>query len=415
MKLKFDRKQFAQNAFLSFFSIFLTFIFLEIGARFYLFHLASKEDFTTYASLRQLQKYAGEVGKEPTISHHRYIGYYGTPNYQDGPNRHNSLGYRGEEIVQPKPPGEFRILCIGASTTYTTRVDDYRLAYPYLLEQELHKQGYTNVKVINGGVPGWDTWNMLIDFELRGLDLSPDMIIFYEAFNDFKPRLVWPPEVYRGDNSGRNAPMVSRVSMPNILEYSTLLRMLGILLNLTEPHTAYETIDRTQDTYVGGKFHDQLKQKNYPSGFFKEVSVMDILKANPPIYYQRNIENIVDIAKARNIKVLLATFVYVPLPELGDRTASPEYIYALDEHNATLKNIAQSRQVPLFDLASIFPKEPQYFDDGVHVNDKGSPVKANFFAKYLVDNKMLPKPGQPTIQKPATTTAPPTPIPTPKK
>lgn len=394
MKFKFDRKQLAQNALLSFFSIFVTFLFLEIGARFYLFHLASKEEFTTYASLRQLEKYAGEVGKDPTISHHRYIGYYATPNYKDGLNRHNSLGYRGEEIVQPKPKGEFRILCIGASTTYTTRVDDYHLAYPYLLEQELHKQGYTNVKVVNAGVPGWDTWNMLIDFELRGLDLNPDLIIFYEAFNDVKPRLVWPHQVYKGDNSGRNAPMVSRVSMPNILEYSTLFRMLGIMLNLTEPHTAYETIDRTQPTYYGDEFHDQLKTKTYPSDLFKEVSVMDILKANPPIYYQRNIENIVDLAKARNINVLIATFVFVPLPELGERTAAPEYIYALDEHNATLKKIAQSRQVKLFDLASLFPKDPQYFDDGIHVNAKGSSVKANLFAKYLIDNQLIPKPGQ---------------------
>lgn len=394
MKFKFDKKQFAQNAILSCFSIFLTFLFLEVGARFYLFHLASTEEFTTYASLRQLEKYAGEVGKDPSISHHRYIGYYATPNYKDGLNRHNSLGYRGEEIVQPKPQGEFRILCIGASTTYTTRVDDYHLAYPYLLEQELHKQGYTNVKVVNAGVPGWDTWNMLIDFELRGLDLNPDMIIFYEAFNDVKPRLVWPHDVYKGDNSGRNAPMISRVSMPNILEYSTLFRMLGIMLNMTEPHTAYETIDRTQPTYYGDEFHEQLKKKTYPSGLFKEVSVMDILKTNPPIYYRRNIENIVDIAKARNIKVLLSTFVYVSLPELGERTAAPEYIYALDEHNATLKTIAQQEQVKLFDLASIFPKDPQFFDDGIHVNAAGSTVKANLFAKYIIDNQMIPKPGQ---------------------
>ncbi|MGB7060075.1 MAG: SGNH/GDSL hydrolase family protein [Geitlerinemataceae cyanobacterium] len=383
-----------QNAILSLVSIFLTFIFLEVGARFYLFHLASKEEFTTYASLRQLDKYSGEVGKSPTISHHRYIGYYATPNYQDGLNRHNSLGYRGEEIVQPKPKEEFRILCIGASTTYTTRVKDYRLAYPYLLEQELHKQGYTHVKVVNAGVPGWDTWNMSIDFELRGLDLNPDMIIFYEAFNDVKPRLVWPPEAYKGDNSGRNAPMISRVSMPNILEYSTLFRILGIVLNLTEPHTAYETIDRTQETYVGGKFHDQLKKKSYPSGFFEKVSVMDILKANPPKYYQRNIENIVKIAKARNIKVLLANFVSNPLPELGDRTSTPEYIYALEEHNQTLKSIAQQEQVNLFDLASTFPKDPQFFDDGIHVNAKGSLVKANLFAQYLVDRQMIPKSGK---------------------
>jgi GDSL-like Lipase/Acylhydrolase family len=406
MKFKFDLKEFLQNSFATLVSIFVTFLILEVGTRIYLFHFASEETFTTFASLRQLDKYAGQVGKDPVLSHHRYLGYYLTPNYKDGVNRHNALGYRGDEIIQPKPPGEFRILCIGGSTTYTTRVDDYQHSYPDRMEQELIKRGYTNVNVINTGVPGWDTWNMTIDFELRGLDLNPDLIIYYEAVNDIKPRLVWPPEVYRGDNSGRNAPMVSRVHMPSILEYSTAIRMVLILLNAIEPHTSYSTIDRTQDTYVGDEFHRQLKTKSYPSDFFTKVSIMDILKANPPIYYQRNIENIAAIAKARNIKVMLATFAFVKLPT-DDRVSSPEYIFALNEHNAVIKNIAQKMQVNVFDFASVFPKEAQYFDDGVHVNVPGAQLKGQLFADYLDKSGLIPKPNaqpvpaQPTPVQPA--------------
>jgi lysophospholipase L1-like esterase len=405
MKFKFDPKEFFQNSFVTLISIFVTFLLLEVGARVYLFHFASEEIFTTFASLRQLDKYAGQVGKDPILSHHRYLGYYLSPNYKEKRNRHNALGYRGDEIIQPKPPGEFRILCIGGSTTYTTRVDDYHQSYPDQMEQELIKRGYTNVNVINAGVPGWDTWNMVIDFELRGLDLNPDLIIYYEAVNDVKPRLVWPTEVYRGDNSGRNAPMVSRVHMPSIFEYSTLIRMVLILLNVIEPHTSYSTIDRTQDTYVGDEFHRQLKMKAYPSDFFTEVSIMDILKANPPIYYQRNIENIVALAKARNIKVMLATFTFIKLPS-DDRVSSPEYIFALNEHNTVVKNIAQKMQVNLFDFASVFPKEAQYFDDGVHVNVPGAQIKGQLFADYLDKSGLIPKPNvqlvptQPTSVKP---------------
>jgi lysophospholipase L1-like esterase len=58
------------------------------------------------------------------------------------------------------------------------------------------------VQVINAGVGGYNCWEVLINLELRVLDLDPDLIIIYEGRNDVRAGLVEPAS-YRGDDSGR--------------------------------------------------------------------------------------------------------------------------------------------------------------------------------------------------------------------
>ena len=85
----------------------------EIGANLWLTQVADEEAFRRYASFGQLQRRYSAVPYSP----HRYLGYYPTPGFRRDPNRHNSLGFRGEEIETPKPAGQFRIVCLGDSLT----------------------------------------------------------------------------------------------------------------------------------------------------------------------------------------------------------------------------------------------------------------------------------------------------------
>ena len=76
---------------------------------------------------------------------------------------------------------------------------------------------------MNAGVPGYSSYESVVNLEFRVLDLHPDVIFFYEAINDVPPRLVWPPSAYRGDNSGFLADRWS-LEEPSLLERSTLVR-----------------------------------------------------------------------------------------------------------------------------------------------------------------------------------------------
>ncbi len=367
-------------------SVLVTLIVLELMSRLWIGYLASDKQFLKYASLQQLQK---RPHLKPRYMPHRYLGHVLTPNYVKGVNRHNSLGYRSDEIVLPKPEGEFRIVCMGGSTTYTTEVEDYRLSYPSLLEKELRALGHPNVTVINAGVGSWTSWESLINFELRVLDLEPDMVVIYDCVNDLLTRFVWPPEAYRGDNSGAVSPPA--VSMPSILEYSTLMRYVLVRAGLVKPHSSMDRyLAAPPPTYYAAEFNTQKVNGTYPDGIFKNVSAEEMLKVNKPVYFRRNLENLAIIANYRRIQVVLATFAFSPLFEDRPIVASPECAAALEEMNGTLKSIAQDFRVHLFDFASAFPVDKRYYVDGVHVNVEGAALKARLFAEYVHNNRLIP-------------------------
>jgi lysophospholipase L1-like esterase len=89
----------------------------------------------------------------------------------------NSLGLRGEEISLQKPDGVTRILVLGDSFTFGVYVDDQD-TYPAVLQDLLRDAGQ-HVEVINAGyADGWDTDEHYAWLVNRGLEFSPDLIIY---------------------------------------------------------------------------------------------------------------------------------------------------------------------------------------------------------------------------------------------
>lgn len=364
-------------------SIAVALVLLELAAGFFITRLASQEQFDKFASYSQLVERYGK----PSLSKHRFLGYYLTPSWVREPDKHNSLGYRGEEVVVPKPDGVYRIVAIGGSTTYGGGVDDYRQAYPYLLQQYLNERGYENVEVVNAGVGGYRTWESLINLQFRVLDLEPDLIIIYHAINDIAPRLVWPPSEYRGDLSGYlDPPLIFR---PSLIERSNLARMVMISLDLTQPAIALSRTwaPRTEFSYEA-LFEEQRSEGTYPQGIFLEVSAQEMLRQNPPIYFERNLRSMVAIARANGIEVILATFVYSPDFKYV-QVSSPEYQSALAEHNDVIRLITASTEAHLFDFASLMPTNEKYFTDGVHFTFEGNQLRANLFADFIIESGFL--------------------------
>ncbi len=369
-------------------SVGLTFVVLEIGMRVWICNFAGERHVLKYASIKQLEKKYTNI--KPRWSVHRYLGHYPTPGFKKGENKHNSLGYRGDEIVLPKPEGQFRIVCLGGSTTYTTGLKNYQMSYPNLLERELQQRGYKNIDVVNAGVGAYASWESLINFELRVLDLDPDMIIIYHGVNDILVRFIWPRDAYKGDNSG--ASTAPSMSMPNILEYSTLMRYLMIRLGIVKPHSTLErSLKKTPETNYSIEFFNQKAGSRYPAGIFKQVSAEKMLMTNKPEYFRRNIENIIAIAQFREIETVIATFAYCPNFDDSPIVSCKEYVLAYDEMNQVLKSLSQKMQVNIFDFADVFPKDKIYFTDGIHVNAEGVKLKAKMFADYLINKELLPK------------------------
>jgi len=345
------------------FSSFLTFSSLEIGARLWLKYLATPDQYDRYVLFTSIEP------EDLAWTPHHYLSYYPTPNYRKGPTFHNSLGYRNKEFSLEKPDGVYRIVALGGSSTYDVRVEDNEETFTGQLQRLLEEEyGYQDVEVINAGVPGYNSWEILINLEFRVLDLNPDLVIICEGTNDVHARLV-EPSAYRGDNSGRRQPW--QVPPIALWERSALLRILSRMANFTRQVSVDDFV--SSPTYLSWPYEFRLDELN--------ADPAEILRQNPPIYFRRNLENMIATAEEQGVNVLLATWAHSP--QLNDYAARAVYQRGFQENNQVVKEVANSHHVLLFDYAEVMPQDQRYWADGRHVNEAGALLKATLFAEYI--------------------------------
>ncbi|MCP4644870.1 MAG: hypothetical protein GY851_30790 [bacterium] len=385
----------AANVLLLLCTAIAAFALLEVVARAVLTKSGDRDRFLRYASARQLQNHPQHAVERLRFEAHRYLGYMPRRNFARGELTHNALGYRDDEIVIPKPPGEFRIVCLGGSTTYTSGIQDTQQCYPNLLEKELHGRGYAHVNVINAGCDGWTSHETLINYELRVTELEPDAIIVMHGVNDIKARLVWPPEAFAPDNSGFRPAPAEDVFMSGVLEHSTLIRVVMIKAGWAKPHFDRRNSTRVTaaDVFYGYEYERQRASGTYPNGFFREVDIERMLAENDDRYYIRNMTNLVAMAEAAGVGVVIATIPYVQ-EDVMDGSGRPivlddAFLSALETSNRHLKELTERTGAVWFDLARQFPKEPDLFVDGVHLNVEGAQLKSRAFADLLIGNGLI--------------------------
>lgn len=337
----------------------LSLLMLEVGARLWLNLLATPEQYYQYALYTDIP--AGEFRWTP----HHYLNYYPTPNFKRGLTYHNSLGYRNREFSVRKPAGVSRIVALGGSTTYTEKVEDNDKTFTAQLEKVLKDDyGYT-VEVINAGVPGYNSWESLINLQFRVLDLDPDLVIVYHGTNDVHARNV-EPSAYRGDNSGKRRQW--RPPDISLWEWSTFLRILSFRVGFTYQVGLESLVDA-------------------PTAFPVNQNSIEILKKNPTIYYERNLQNMVAVAYENGVEIMFATWAHSP--SFQDYAALPAFQQGFREHNVVTTQVAKDHQAPLFDFATVMPQGSQYWADGRHVNEEGALKKAELFAEFIHEQQLI--------------------------
>ena len=353
------------------FSTFLTFFLLEMMSRVWLNYLATPEQFDRYVLFTSIDP------KEFTFTPHPYLSYYPTPNYQKGLTSHNSLGYRNDEFSLEKPDEVYRIVALGGSSTYDVSIKDNAAIFTAQLEKMLKEDyGYQNVQVINAGVPGYNSWEILVNLEFRVLDLDPDLVIIYEGTNDVHARMV-EPSAYRGDDLGRR--QAWQIPAVALWEHSALLRITSRMMNFTRQVSIDDFV--SSPTYVSWPYEYRLSEDNLDPG--------EILKENPPIYFRRNLENMSAIANEQDVTILLSTWAHSPY--LNDYASQDYYQLAFAENNDVVKEVAAEQRIPLFDFAEVMPQDATYWADGRHVNEAGALVKARLFAEFIDAEGLIEK------------------------
>ncbi|MFP6584988.1 MAG: SGNH/GDSL hydrolase family protein [Candidatus Hydrogenedentota bacterium] len=365
-------------------------VIAEFIASYWLVNHATQDQFRHYGTLKQNMERFEERGESASkYFSHRYIGYIPSPNYKRGENYHNADGYRGDPIPAVKDPNEFRIVCVGGSTTYTSFVDVPSNSYPAVLERELHERGFTHVRVINAGAEGWASWETLVNVNFRVLDLDPDMVIIYHAVNDVISRIVWPAKAFRGDRSG-TLQHTSGLDRPEpVFERSTLTRMLMVSLGRwSSPLELRNTFAKMLPTDKFWLYYNQNRKGRYPQGVFKTTPIERILEVNTTDYFERNIESVIVTCKQQGIVPVLATFK-VNRNFDGPVLAQPALVDAIEEHNQVTRTIGAELNVPVFEFAEAFSSDMNLFSDPVHLTEEGAQLKGSLFADFLESQNLL--------------------------
>ncbi|RMF80892.1 MAG: hypothetical protein D6737_06710 [Chloroflexi bacterium] len=356
------------------FSVVVTFVIVEVALRVYFANFGTEIDRVRYIfSADEIDAFNDSRGGFIPMP---YLNFGLSANRED----HNQLGYRGEEIELPKPDGMFRIVALGGSTTYGSGIPA-KDAYPAILQNILRDEyGFSNVEVINAGVPGYTTWESFVNFAFRVPELEPDMIIIYHAGNDVTLARTVNPGCYRGINPLRGLNTSNRIWSPRraSVSPSVLIRFLSINTGLSPDPTTLDSRLISFNTICreGERMTDD-----------EEIAI------NRPIYFERNLRNIILLAEAHNIEVMLSSWAFDA--EMDPVNLTPAWQTGVNEHNTIIEAIAAEMDLPFYDLAAQFEAHPEYWGengDGIHFNVLGAAEQARQYADFIVAQELLPRP-----------------------
>ncbi|MBU0635370.1 MAG: hypothetical protein KKB82_08815 [Candidatus Omnitrophica bacterium] len=318
----------------------------------------------------------------------------------------NSLGLRQREIEKNKPLGVYRIICMGASSTFGWGVEAGN-AYPFILNQTLDRDiGAKKAEVINAGQIGYTTYQAKIYLQKHLLALSPNMVTVAHVLNDVDRCRFFRNEKLKDNQLSKLAPLT--VAFRNVLYKSRLYFILRRIVS-----RIYGKNERISAALLR-KIFDQSKIRVSPEDF------------------RNNLEEIIDICRVNNIKLMFIKMpVNLPKPVLspseeqiiksGDnlsayyfkrgfeseenknyKRANAFYKKALDYqiidcrrdalyYQKIMADVASKHNIPLINCAEVFEKDinKNLFNgpnDPIHPNFLGHKLIAQLIYREIIRN-----------------------------
>jgi lysophospholipase L1-like esterase len=317
--------------------------------------------------IRALLRYGQVWSVEQTYAYDEATGLrIPMPGGRFGPISINSLGFRGPEITQKKPPGRLRIAFLGGSTTYCAEVSSNEMTWPHLVWKALHDHWPgLDLDYINAGVPGYTTESLLRAVERRVARLEPDIIVIYEATNDFHMN-IHQLAIDQGISSiepferGRN-------DIGWLARHSFLARLIRANLRFA--------LVRGLATGNSGK--------------------MKLDTARLDAEFRRNYTNLVE-ASAKIAKVVVTVTFASRLRDQHSPTeqiqSAPPYttiddiITGLAHYNQVIREIANVQQTLLVGGEETIPPDRLHYADDVHFTDAGSIAMAHRVVEALISS-----------------------------
>jgi lysophospholipase L1-like esterase len=260
----------------------------------------------------------------------------------------NNLGFRGEDYNPARFSIYNRILCLGDSCTFGGEVG-YGLNYTERLGYYLNKTHPNPLyKVLNCGVPGYSSYQILNMYRQYVDIFKPSTVIVWTASNDRDFAIYYPDKEFEKQEA-------------HAYYLRTFLRQSHFCVFLASLISKFENQEYTQEKR-------KLASKNLDDRYSR-VSLDD---------FRANLQEIIDISRKRHIRVILLTRHWY----IRDRL--------IDKYNNVIRQLAEKNNVEMVDLAQIFlqPGFAKYYNrpsiDWVHFNREGYDFVGQEVAKAVL-------------------------------
>jgi hypothetical protein len=321
----------------------------------------------------------------------RVVNYSADPRALVYPRVANEInGWRDPDFVPEIPPGEFRILALGASAFVTRNFQPQIQAL--LNENPLFVERGLKVHVVSAGVPAHMTYDSLWKYRYWYDDYDFDLVIFYHGINDARAN-NYPREVFRDDYTQfsyyqRFWPAFNWIEQHPRLSRSFLVSWVMKLALGAKSILAPE--------FQRGAPYNNPKDDPW-------LTEAGDLKT-PPVF-ARNVEAVMELADSRNQPFLLLTYTYyMPEDYSNERFLAQDLDYsfaeesiatevwgwshhvraAIEAHDAVIREIAAEHpDVFFFDMERFMPKDGKHFIDICHWTDLGQERFAQGIIKAL--------------------------------
>jgi len=304
-----------------------------------------------------------------------------------GPNRFstNAAGFRGPELLDPKPEGEVRIFLVGGSSTEGFYLDDAQALHSTVAGALQACFPDRMIRVYNAGKSGDRTDDHVAMVSQRIVHAEPDVVVIFSGINDLLAGIL-----------GYDFRHLVPSDAPQPFGLTHQVRFLATEFQI--PRRLYYLAKRlaTRDELDALQEIPLVSQYGSVVALRRAAPEADSMPPVDTASYERSLRTLAGTVQANGASIAFMTqqttwagsdsaanaWHWMRLRD-GRAWAGDSLDAALERLNQVKRQVAEEVDAPLIDLVHLLPKSSTYFYDDVHFNPAGARAAGDAVAAAL--------------------------------
>lgn len=282
----------------------------------------------------------------------------------------NKYGYRGKDWDTSYP---HNIAFIGGSSTFSFHDNDDR-AWPFVASECLNKAGSIKYQNLNFSHPGYNSFDAPHLLLQKGAYFTIDWIITYHLWNDIK---------FIKALAGNSDFLLNTLPAVSLTSVKSILLDMGIFPNLLgNLNIVYKRFVRTdQETFYNKNIGKEISEKDIAAALTSiKGNYLALIKLSPPSRNFLFVKQGLLLDKNNNSFDSEIAWHVIGLTKTQFLQAQKKYYSMLDEIASEYVN------VHVLNADKIIPKNPEMYEDAVHISFKAQSILGESICEYLKDH-----------------------------